>query len=302
MAKRPTNALSASLVLSLNQTQVAIGRLKKRIEEINAFDPQSASDENSPALVALKAAISQTLSDIFGHGSVDWQIYQPSIELDPGALSRNYQAMGSSLNGGGDFRPGTPKYKADLVDSITIGKERALSLLEQAVGGLIERLQLSPAEPLPQTRQPDGKVFLVHGRDDAAKNEVALFLQRIGLDAVVLHLKPNRGRHLLTKFRETSEGASFAVVLMNADDEGGLAGQPSQKRARQNVVFELGYFIGKLGPENVTALVVEGVEKPSDFDGIAYIGFDFRGGWKSELARELHAAKIPFEHSKVFKA
>lgn len=302
MAQRPSKAPSAPLVLSPHQTQVAIGRLKKRIEEIKLLDPQSISEGNSPALVALKAAISQTLSDAFGHGSADWQIYQLAIELDPGALGRGYQAMASGLNGGGDFRPGAPEYRADVVESVTTGKERALSLLEQAVGGLVERLQISPAEPLQQKHQPDGKVFLVHGRDDVAKNEVALFLQRIGLDAVVLHLKPNRGRHLLTKFREVSEGASFAVVLMNADDEGGLAGQPPQQRARQNVVFELGYFIGKLGPENVAALIVEGVEKPSDFDGIAYIGYNSRGGWKSELARELHAARIPFEHSKVFEA
>jgi predicted nucleotide-binding protein len=69
---------------------------------------------------------------------------------------------------------------------------------------------------------PSNKVFLVHGRDEAARNEVALFLRAIGLDPIILHLRPNGGRHLLTKFREESEGAKFAVVLMTPDDTGGI--------------------------------------------------------------------------------
>ncbi|WP_299720547.1 nucleotide-binding protein [Tardiphaga sp.] len=125
----------------------------------------------------------------------------------------------------------------------------------------------------------------------------------MGLDPIILHLRPNGGRHLLTKFREESEGASFAVVLMTPDDEGGIAGAGANKlRARQNVVFELGFFIGKLGPANVAALLKADVEKPSDFDGIAYISFDAAGQWKTLLARELHHAKIPFDPAKAFMA
>jgi predicted nucleotide-binding protein len=147
------------------------------------------------------------------------------------------------------------------------------------------------------------KVFVVHGRDDAAKNEVALFLRAIGLDPIILHMRPNGGRHLLTKFREESEGAAFTVVLMTPDDEGGLAGTAErQPRARQNVVFELGFFIGKLGPGSVAALLKDAVEKPSDFEGIAYIAFDSGGSWKTLLARELNHVGVPFDHAKVFTA
>lgn len=113
----------------------------------------------------------------------------------------------------------------------------------------------------------------MHGRDDGAKNEVALFLSSIGLEPIILHTRPNRGRHLLTKFQEESEGAGFAVVLITPDDEGALIGGTLQKRARQNVVFELGFFIGRLGTPNVVALVKGDVERPSDFDGIGYISF-----------------------------
>jgi predicted nucleotide-binding protein len=155
---------------------------------------------------------------------------------------------------------------------------------------------------LPAT--PSNKVFLVHGRDEAARNEVALFLRAIGLDPIILHLRPNGGRHLLTKFREESEGATFAVVLMTPDDTGGIAevNAAVQPRARQNVVFELGFFIGKLGPTNVAALLKSTVEKPSDFDGIAYIAYGPGTPWKTELARELHHAKVVFDATAVLTA
>jgi predicted nucleotide-binding protein len=150
--------------------------------------------------------------------------------------------------------------------------------------------------------QPNRKVFLVHGRDDAAKNDVALFLRKIGLEDIILHERPNGGRHLLTKFREEADGAAFAVILMTPDDEGCLVNGTLRPRARQNVVFELGFFIGKLGPANVAALVKGDVERPSDFDGIAYIALDPAGNWKKELARELNHANVPFDPAKMLTA
>lgn len=144
------------------------------------------------------------------------------------------------------------------------------------------------------------KVFVVHGRDDAAKNELRLFLIAVGLEPIILHMRPNGGRHLLTKFREESEGADFAVVLMTPDDDGGLAGTNDlRQRARQNVVLELGFFLGKLGPANVAALVKGDVERPSDFDGIVYIPLDSAGAWKTQLARELQHANVPFDAAKL---
>jgi predicted nucleotide-binding protein len=90
---------------------------------------------------------------------------------------------------------------------------------------------------------------------------------------------------------------------MTPDDEGGLAGAADPRpRARQNVVFELGFFIGKLGPARVAALLKGDVEKPSDFDGIAYISLDSGGLWKTILARELHHAEVPFDPAKAFTA
>jgi predicted nucleotide-binding protein len=165
----------------------------------------------------------------------------------------------------------------------------------------------SPApSPVEQTSPPEAvvsrKVFLVHGRDEDARNEVALFLRKIGLEDIVLHQRPNRGRHLHTKFQEEAEGASFAVILMTPDDDGGLVGEPQQRRARQNVVFELGFFIGKLETPHVAAFIGPGVEKPSDFDGICWIEFGRAPKWKIELARELKEAGVPFDSDKILHA
>ncbi|OEZ54227.1 TIR domain-containing protein [Duganella sp. HH105] len=144
------------------------------------------------------------------------------------------------------------------------------------------------------------KVFIVHGRDNSAKSEVARFIERIGLEAIILHEQANAGRTLITKFQDVAQDVAFAIVLMTPDDEGALKGNSPNPRARQNVVFELGFFLGKMPAGHVCALVKEPIEKPSDFDGVAYIELDDHEGWKTRLARELTAAKIPFLEKKVF--
>lgn len=81
-------------------------------------------------------------------------------------------------------------------------------------------------------------------------------------------------------------------MLLTADDEGRLLGGQDhpQPRARQNVIFELGYFIGRLSRRYVCALYERGVEIPSDFQGVRYIEFDPDGSWKELVRQELRAA------------
>lgn len=165
-----------------------------------------------------------------------------------------------------------------------------------------------PAAEEPEPAAPaidiaPAKVFLVHGRNDGAKHAVARFLERrVGLDVVILSERPNRGRSILTKFQEESEGADFAVIVMTGDDLANLRpelvpdGQPepvAAPRPRQNVIFEMGFFIGRLGVERVCALVPPGVDHPSDYDGVVYVPFDDQDGWQRKLVTELHAANVP---------
>lgn len=71
------------------------------------------------------------------------------------------------------------------------------------------------------------------------------------------------------------------------------------ERARQNVIFEWGFFVAKLGRRNVCALVAEGVEMPSDMQGIVYVPLDQKGAWKMLLARELKAGDVDVDLNRV---
>ena len=145
------------------------------------------------------------------------------------------------------------------------------------------------------------KVFLVHGRDVAAKESVARFLEKLGLEPVILAERPNGGRTIIEKFEQESN-VGYAIALFTPDDVGGLrGGTEEQARARQNVVFELGYFVGKLGRSRVCVLNVSGVEFPSDFSGVAYVPFDAASeDWKLGLVKELKAAGFDIDANKAF--
>jgi len=149
-----------------------------------------------------------------------------------------------------------------------------------------------PAAAPPQSK----KVFIVHGHDNAAKETVARFLERLKLDPIILHEQPSEGRTVIEKF-EVHADVGFAVVLLTPDDVGAAASDRTklEPRARQNVVFELGYFLGKLKRNRVCALYRKGVEIPSDYQGVLYIELDAAGGWTVKLAQELTAAGIPID-------
>lgn len=154
----------------------------------------------------------------------------------------------------------------------------------------------------PQTREVAGhRVFLVHGHDEAALQEVARFLERLEQDVIVLREQPNRGRTIIEKFEDYSDVA-FAVVLLTPDDRGGRAldsFEEQKPRARQNVILELGYFLGRLGRNRVCALYQEDVDIPSDYSGVLYVGLDPGGGWRLQLAKELKAAGLPVDMNKA---
>jgi predicted nucleotide-binding protein len=149
----------------------------------------------------------------------------------------------------------------------------------------------TPRESLPNP-QSANTVFIVHGRASTPRDTVARFLEKLQLKAIILHEQPNKGRTIIEKFVDYSD-VGFAVVLLTPDDRGGLASEPydSQKpRARQNVVLELGFFLGKLGRSRVCALYSQGVEIPSDYDGVAFVAFDEGAAWQFALAKELKSA------------
>jgi predicted nucleotide-binding protein len=146
------------------------------------------------------------------------------------------------------------------------------------------------ATMLPTRAEPAArKVFVVHGHDDGAREAVARHLEKLGFEAIILHEQANRGMTVIEKI-ETHGDVGFVVVLLTPDDLGGSKPTELHPRARQNVLLELGYFVGRLGRARVCALKRGEVEVPSDFGGVVYENFDEGGGWKMALARELEAA------------
>jgi len=143
-------------------------------------------------------------------------------------------------------------------------------------------------------------IFIVHGHDHDSKESVARFIKKLGLNPIILHEKPNAGRTIIEKFSDYAD-VSFAVVLLTDDDEG----KPKKfstslkPRARQNVILELGYFLGKLGRANVCALHKDGVEIPSDYQGVLFVPFDTSEQWKSELVRELKEAGFTVDTNRI---
>ena len=145
-------------------------------------------------------------------------------------------------------------------------------------------------------------VFIIHGHDDGTKETVARFIERLGLKPIILHEQPNQGQTIIEKFERHAEVA-FAIALLTPDDIGSLAGdeQSLKPRARQNVIFELGYFTGKLDRGRVCALKGENVEIPSDYDGVLYIPLDESDGWQMTLMRELKSAGFEVDINRVLE-
>jgi hypothetical protein len=152
----------------------------------------------------------------------------------------------------------------------------------------------------PRTEPAARKAFVVHGHDEGAREAVARFLERIGFEAVILHEQANQGRTVIEKI-EAHGDVGFAVVLLSPDDVGNVKGGNPQPRARQNVLLELGYFIGRLGRSRVCALKRGEVEIPSDFGGVVYETFDSSNGWKAALGRELEAAGFEIDWNRIHK-
>lgn len=137
------------------------------------------------------------------------------------------------------------------------------------------------------------RVFLSHGHNEERKREVVAFIEEVGLEAVVLANQPGVGKTIIELFEKTP--AAFAVVLITADDIGAKLGETGKPRARQNVILELGYFYGTLGRDRVLILREDGVEMPSQVDGVRQENLD--GDWRAHLRAALEAAGMLPRHS-----
>ena len=134
-------------------------------------------------------------------------------------------------------------------------------------------------------------VFIIHGHDDAMKKAVQLFLTRANLKDIVLHEQPDKNRTVIEKLIEEGNSAAYVIALLSPDD----TQEDGTVRARQNVVLEIGYFIGRLGREKVRLLRKGEVVIPSDLQGILFENYDNEGAWRIKLLKEMQAAGLPID-------
>lgn len=146
------------------------------------------------------------------------------------------------------------------------------------------------------------KVFIVHGHDTEAKVTVARTIEKLGLKAIILHEQADNGNAIIEKLETASADAAYAIVLYTECDVGRSKTDDETKnryRARQNVVFEHGLFMGHLGRNRVCAIVKGDIEKPGDLDGIIYIPMDEAGAWIMQLCKNMRAVGIEVDSNKL---
>lgn len=165
-------------------------------------------------------------------------------------------------------------------------------------------LPTSTEEVVKQAKDMDKtKVFIVHGHDELAVTSVALFIRKLNLTPIILHEQANEGKTIIEKI-EAHSNVGFGIVLYTPCDVGSKKDDEDnlRPRARQNVVFEHGFLIGKIGRENVAAVVKDNeIEKPNDMSGIVYIDMDAHKAWEMKLAKEMKSSGYAIDMNRFFE-
>ena len=144
----------------------------------------------------------------------------------------------------------------------------------------------------------NNQVFIVHGHDSKAKLELARLLEKdFKLIALILHEQSNKGNTIIEKLERVSEYPGYVFVVLTPDDLGCESSNNHEfeprPRARQNVILELGYFLGRLGRNKVCCLYKSNVEIPSDINGVLYLPFkESVTECYQDIMRELRSANV----------
>jgi predicted nucleotide-binding protein len=287
--KPPAASLRPKLQLSPLAIERGIERLDKCIGELSEFNILTLVDGESQKLDSLTLTIKDILERCFGENSSAYQRFIAAANL-------RYGGALEILSGQ------VPDYSGNVRKNIN----RSLGLLKAAQDTLQEDLAehensiVSTSSDAGAAAALSKRVFVVHGHEEGPREAVARFLMQLGFEPIILHEQANQGRTIMEKV-EAHGQVDFAVVLLTPDDEGCAKGGKPEPRARQNVLLELGYFLGRLGRDKVCALKRGTVEIPSDFAGVVWESMD-GNSWKQALGRELKAAGHEIDWNKVMRA
>jgi len=192
----------------------------------------------------------------------------------------------------GIYTPSTPD--SVFENSFNSDKNQLLNLLKVIVEDLHLDTYINESKKIAAKSGPTiNNVFIIHGHNEEMKLAVNRTIEKLRLNPIILHEQPSKGKTIIEKFIDNSD-VSYAIVLLSADDityNKNEKPESAKYRARQNVIFELGFFIVKLGRDRVLALyeLENDFEIPSDFSGVLFVKFDKPGKWQFDLVKELKA-------------
>lgn len=190
----------------------------------------------------------------------------------------------------------------DIAESSDYTRDITRRILKECESQIQEATSKSEAPIVTKPKAPmdKSKVFIVHGHDGEAKQAVARFVENLGFKAIILHEQANSGQTIIEKI-EANSNVGFGIVLYTHCDWGASKEEKDRlnPRARQNVIFEHGYLIGKIGRKNVCALVKGNIETPNDISGVVYIKMDESEAWKYQVAKEMKACGYDIDLNKI---
>lgn len=251
-------------------------KLEKLISDARALIEKQVTNSDTD-FEAWEVNVRQFLSKKYGEKSIEYKKFDDT----------------SFFSGCWGIDTTDEEFHSDCVNSCREGLEITIAILQSYLD------DLSDSDTNEGTRSPHNskKVFIVHGHDGELKQAVARIIEKQGIEAIILSEQANKGRTIIEKFEDYSD-VSGAICLFTADDYGRAKNNTTDNtRARQNVVLEAGYFMGKLGRNCVAILADKDIEMPSDLSGVVYTDST---NWEINLLKELKEMGYTIDFNKLF--
>jgi predicted nucleotide-binding protein len=281
----------------LAKVNAGITKLQQRLEEFKAISQDTSIDYNK--LESITKHFIRNVGEIFGAGSTEFEQQKDSMGVyHPPFYDTSWTELQAERQLQSAYRAGINRL-VPQIDSLVLQLEEEKQIYSQPS---LSQGAISSQAATGGASKPN--VFIVHGQDTEFLREVERLVVKLDASPIILSDKPSMGATILEKFEREGSPVDFALVLLSPDDIGAPAPRHGSSqiewkaRARQNVILELGYFIGKLGRGKVAVLYKgKDLELPSDIHGLVYIPMN--GSWELAVAKEMRAAKLPIDLNRL---
>lgn len=278
-------------------TQLIVG--KEYFKE-NVNERIQAGDEIYNRQIQTRPQLEVAQQSYYYWDDYNSELLKQSFNNEHNEYKRDYDDVNrfyGILHGGGQQRNELQEFKEKLNNKLT--NLRQLVAKVDLMKSEVPEKVVAVTSAKGNSSDANNDIFIVHGHSNEVKINVARTLEKLGLNPIILHEQANAGKTIIEKFEEHSN-VGFAIILMTDDDLGKAKKDENlNHRARQNVILEMGYFIGKLGRNRVCPLYTNGVELPSDLYGLLYTEIDSAENWKIKIAKELKAAGYDIDVNKI---